>query len=132
MSLHTTTVTTPARTTISAPARLLRLEGAAVFATAIALYAYLQGSGLWFALLLLVPDLAAVGYAINKTVGAHVYNAVHVYALPLLLGVIGLLLAAPVIQQIALIWLAHIGMDRLAGYGLKYPSDFKDTHLKRV
>lgn len=29
-------------------------------------------------------------------------------------------------------WLAHIGADRLLGYGLKYPSSFKDTHLQRV
>ena len=34
--------------------------------------------------------------------------------------------------KVALIWLAHIGMDRLLGYGLKYPSAFKDTHLQRV
>jgi hypothetical protein len=34
--------------------------------------------------------------------------------------------------QIALIWLAHIGVDRMLGYGLKYPTGFKDTHLQRV
>ena len=33
---------------------------------------------------------------------------------------------------LALIWVAHIGMDRLMGYGLKYPSAFKDTHLQHV
>jgi hypothetical protein len=32
----------------------------------------------------------------------------------------------------ALIWLAHIGMDRALGYGLKYPTTFKDTHLGHV
>jgi len=34
--------------------------------------------------------------------------------------------------QIALVWLAHIGFDRFFGYGLKYPTGFKDTHLQRV
>ena len=34
--------------------------------------------------------------------------------------------------QLALIWLSHIGIDRAIGYGLKYPSAFKDTHLQRV
>ena len=33
---------------------------------------------------------------------------------------------------VALIWLGHIGVDRLIGYGLKYPTAFKDTHLQRV
>ena len=26
----------------------------------------------------------------------------------------------------------HTGMDRLAGYGLKYPTSFSDTHLGRI
>jgi hypothetical protein len=33
---------------------------------------------------------------------------------------------------VALIWVTHIGVDRAIGYGLKYPSGFKDTHLQRV
>jgi len=33
---------------------------------------------------------------------------------------------------VGLIWLVHIGADRLLGYGLKYPTGFKDTHLQRV
>ena len=28
-----------------------------------------------------------------------------------------------------LVWLAHIGMDRLLGYGLKYDDHFQHTHL---
>lgn len=31
-----------------------------------------------------------------------------------------------------LVWIAHIGMDRTMGYGLKYPTQFKDTHFSRV
>jgi hypothetical protein len=34
--------------------------------------------------------------------------------------------------QIALIWLAHLGLDRMLGYGLKYPTEFNDTHLQRL
>ena len=34
--------------------------------------------------------------------------------------------------KLGLIWLAHIGMDRAIGYGLKYPTNHKDTHLQRV
>jgi hypothetical protein len=33
--------------------------------------------------------------------------------------------------QISLIWLAHISFDRLMGYGLKYPGEFRRTHIQR-
>jgi hypothetical protein len=35
-------------------------------------------------------------------------------------------------MSFALIWLAHIGLDRALSFGLKYPTFFKDTHLQRV
>jgi hypothetical protein len=31
-----------------------------------------------------------------------------------------------------LIWTSHIGLDRLLGFGLKYPTRFNDTHLQRT
>ncbi len=34
--------------------------------------------------------------------------------------------------SLALVWFAHIGFDRMVGYGLKYPTDFFDTHLRRT
>ncbi|MEF9606012.1 DUF4260 family protein, partial [Paracoccus sp. PXZ] len=30
------------------------------------------------------------------------------------------------------LWLAHVGFDRVLGYGLKLPSGFRDTHLGRI
>jgi hypothetical protein len=33
---------------------------------------------------------------------------------------------------IPLIWVAHIGFDRLLGYGLKYPTGFGNTHLGKL
>jgi hypothetical protein len=35
-------------------------------------------------------------------------------------------------MELGLIWFIHIGVDRAVGYGLKYPTGFKDTHLQRV
>lgn len=46
--------------------------------------------------------------------------------------VYGLLRDDGLVLSLCLIWLAHIGMDRMLGYGLKYPTDFKDTHLGRL
>jgi hypothetical protein len=115
------------------PRLLLRLEGAAVFA--VSLFTY-QGSfggshGRWllFALLFLLPDLSMIGYALNPRVGAIMYNAVHTYVGPILLAAYALGRGDPTMFHLALIWTAHIGFDRLLGYGLKYPTRFKDTHL---
>jgi hypothetical protein len=57
---------------------------------------------------------------------------VHTYTLPALLMALALATQWPLGVQLALIWFAHIGMDRTVGYGLKYPTEFKDSHLQRV
>ncbi len=117
---------------LSLPRLLLHLEGLAVLVAAIVCYGY-QGYGwLAFILLLLVPDVTMVGYLVNNQPGSIVYNLGHTYSLPLLLGVLSLIFNAPLGLQLALIWLAHIGMDRMVGYGLKYEAGFKETHLSRV
>jgi hypothetical protein len=114
------------------PGLLLRLEGAAVLAGSLVLY-FDQGYG-WLALVVLVlaPDLAAVGFAAGPRVGTVAYDAAHTEVLPIALGVFGVLASEARPVQLALIWLAHIGGDRLLGYGLKYPTAFRDTHLQRV
>jgi hypothetical protein len=114
------------------PRRLLHLEGLVVLVAAIALY-FDSGYG-WLALVLLflAPDLSMLGYLGGPRLGALTYDAVHTYALPAALGVVGVLAEAGTAIQLALIWAAHIGADRLLGYGLKYPTGFKDTHLQRV
>lgn len=116
----------------SMPGVLLRLEGTAVLITAVWIYAQLGFSWWLFALLLLWPDLAFVIYAVNPRWGSIVYNILHSYPLPLALTAVAVTLSWPVGQQFAIIWLAHIGMDRTVGYGLKYTGQFKETHLNRV
>lgn len=112
-------------------ALLLRLEGLAVLIGAVAVYAAQYGDWLAFILLLFVPDLSMIGYMRGSSTGAALYNAAHTYLAPGMLAAIGLAAGAPLLLQIALIWVAHIGMDRALGYGLKYGA-FKDTHLQRV
>jgi hypothetical protein len=111
---------------------ILRLEGAAAFAAAIALYAHAGFSWLMFAVLILAPDLAMLPYLIGPRAGAAAYNLVHTYALALPLTLAGFWLASPIASALGLIWIAHIGMDRMFGYGLKYTSGFGDTHLGRI
>ncbi len=109
----------------------LRLEGLAVFLGAVSAYSWLGGSWPLFALLLLAPDLAMIAYRFGPAFGAAAYNAVHATLAPAALGAAGLALGMPIMQALALIWIAHIGLDRALGYGLKYATGFGDTHLGR-
>lgn len=127
-----TTASSTTSTAFSLPRLLLHAEGFAVLAASIALYAHLGASGWIFALLLLVPDASMIGYLVTVRLGSLTYNAVHTYALPLALGTISMLAGWQPGVQLALIWTAHIGMDRAVGYGLKYPTSFQDTHFSRL
>jgi hypothetical protein len=80
----------------------------------------------------LAPDLSMLGYLAGPQAGALAYDSVHTTFLPIALGVIGVLVESDVASQLALIWVAHIGADRVLGYGLKNPTHFKDTHLQRI
>jgi hypothetical protein len=114
------------------PRVLLRVEGAAVAGAAIALY-FSEGYAWWLLLVLaLAPDLSMLGYLGGPRVGAACYDAVHTYVGPVALAAVGVIAEADLAIQLALIWLTHIGVDRAVGYGLKYPTDFKDSHLQRV
>ena len=117
---------------LARPAVLLKGEGAALLVASVVLYWLDGGNWLLFVLLLLAPDASILGYLAGPRVGAAVYNAFHSYPLPAALGIIGLLLGAPLAVAVALVWFAHIGMDRMIGYGMKYGSGFKDTHLGRA
>ena len=109
--------------------RLLRLEGALVFIAAVTGYAWLGASWGLFAVLLLAPDVFMAGYLAGPRLGALVYNVGHTYAVPIGIGAVALGTSSVLLGAGALIWAAHIGMDRAMGYGLKHPSGFHDTHL---
>jgi hypothetical protein len=111
---------------------VLRFEGAGVFAAAIAIYAHAGLSWLAFVILFLAPDLSMLAYLVGPRAGALAYNLAHTYALALPLALAGFAFGSPAILALALILIAHIGFDRMLGYGLKYASGFGDTHLGRV
>jgi Domain of unknown function (DUF4260) len=114
------------------PRALLHAEGAAVAAAAIAVYFYAHYPWWLLLVLALAPDVSLAGFAGGTRIGAATYDAAHSYVLPIVLAVAGVVTETDLAAQIALIWLAHIGVDRAIGYGLKYPSGFKETHLQRV
>ena len=120
------------RLRLMGPGALLRVEGGVLLGISALLYWVNGGSWILFALLILAPDLSMLGYLLGEKVGAATYNVFHTYALPASLAAFGVLAGSPLAVSVALVWFAHIGMDRLVGYGLKYTSGFKDTHLDRV
>jgi hypothetical protein len=111
---------------------LLRLEGLALLASMVLVYALWGGSWWAFVLLLLLPDISLAAYLAGPGTGAIVYNAAHTTVLPAALAALGLALSQPLMVSLAIIWLAHIGMDRAVGYGLKYEAGFGFTHLGRI
>ena len=108
----------------------LRMEGLTVLVVAI--FLYIRGGHSWLLLVLLFlsPDLSFFAYSMGPRIGAAVYNALHSYIAPLVLAC-GLSLSGHSLA-VPLIWIAHIGFDRLLGYGLKYPTGFGDTHLGKL
>lgn len=111
------------------PRSYLRVEGLAVFALAVGGYVTLGGPLWLFVVLALAPDLSMLGYLAGSRLGSYAYNVAHTYALPAVVGATGFWLDARLALLVALVWAAHIGADRSLGYGLKYASGFKDTHL---
>jgi len=117
---------------VSWPRFLLHVEGLAVLIVACVAYQKLGASWLKFAVLFLAPDLSMFGYLAGLKTGAAAYNAFHTYLVPVILGAVFYFTQNVALIPLCLIWVAHIGFDRLLGYGLKYATAFKDTHLSRV
>lgn len=111
------------------PRTFLRVEGLATLGIALGSYLTLDGPIWMLAVLALAPDLSMLGYLAGQKLGSLSYNVVHTYTLPLALGAFGFWADVRLALLIALIWVGHIGADRVFGYGLKFESGFKDTHL---
>ena len=110
----------------------LRLEGLAAFGAALALFGATGGNWLFIIPLLLLPDVSAAGFLAGPRIGTFTYNLAHNWVPGILTLGIGAWLASPAIILAAAILIAHVGMDRAVGYGLKLPSSFHDTHLGRM
>ena len=110
----------------------LRAEGLATFVAGLAGFVFL-GLPWWaFVLLLITPDVSMVGYMRGPRVGAIVYNVAHDLATGVAIVALGLAIGSVPVTAAGAILVAHSGMDRMMGYGLKLPSSFKDTHLGRI
>ncbi|CAM4325984.1 DUF4260 domain-containing protein [Bacillus albus] len=112
--------------------RIVHFEGLVVFLATSYAYSIYEFSWIIFWVFLLTPDLSMFAYGVNNHVGAKIYNICHTYIISIIIAIIGVYFKVDTVIMIGLIWTAHIGMDRMFGYGLKYETDFKDTHIQRL
>lgn len=108
---------------------VLRLEQVVFFLFSIFLFSQLDFRWWLFLALILTPDLSMLGYLAGTEIGAWSYNLFHHRGLALGVYLIGFWLAVPWVQLVGVILFGHSSMDRIFGYGLKYPDSFHHTHL---
>jgi hypothetical protein len=107
---------------------VLRLECLLVLLITIFLYQELGGDWTTFTIVLIAIDLSMLGYIVNNHIGGLVYNIGHSYIIPRILLLTALVFNIRPLLLFAIIWNAHISLDRALGYGLKHES-FHLTHL---
>jgi hypothetical protein len=111
---------------------LLRIEELFLVLLSVFLFSSLNIVWWWFVLLFLAPDLGALGYLVNPRVGAFTYNLTHHKAMAVTAYVVGAWTSSSSLQFAGLIILAHSSLDRVLGFGLKYPDSFQHTHLGMI
>jgi hypothetical protein len=115
-----------------APRLWLRVEGLAALIAGAGIYLVAGGPWLLLVPFVLAVDLSMVGYLAGPRTGALVYNLAHNQATGLLVLGVGAASGMSPLVLAGAVLVGHTGMDRLAGYGLKYPTSFGDTHLGRI
>lgn len=111
---------------------ILRIEGALFFLISLYVFYLREMSWLIFFLLLFTPDISMIGYLKDKKIGSVIYNLGHNYLLAIALVILGNVLPYDWMVTLGIILFAHVSLDRALGFGLKYPDDFKNTHIQKL
>lgn len=112
---------------------LLILEELLLFMGSVILFGIATSYGWWmFALLFFLPDISFAAFLINTKAGAWVYNLFHHKGIMIGLILAGYFTEFELLLTVGIVFLGHSAFDRVFGYGLKFPDDFKHTHLGRI
>lgn len=111
------------------PKLWLRLDGLVLFVATIIFFASTHQHWWLYPALLFVPDIFMIGYLKDSKLGALLYNFGHSYFAPAVVAFWGWAAKDAAVIAIGVIWLGHVGWDRFFGFGLKYDTRFKYTHL---
>jgi hypothetical protein len=110
----------------------LQLEELGLFLFGIYLFNQLDYAWWWFLVLILAPNLSMIGYVFGNKLGAFFYNLFHHRAIAVMIYLAGIYSSNNLIQLMGIILFSHSSMDRMMGYGLKYETGFKFTHLGEI
>jgi hypothetical protein len=111
---------------------ILRAEGLAICGAGVVVWVANGGPPLLLVPAWLLVDLSMIGYLGGPLLGSITYNAAHNLVLALALLGLGWWIGLGWLVLTGAVFLTHIGLDRALGYGLKLPTDFRDTHLGRI
>lgn len=111
---------------------IIRFEGLLIFLLSLYAYYVIDAGWLLFVITWLLPDIGMIGYLKDKKFGSLSYNFTHTYLFSLGLIVVGYLLSNVTISALGVTFTSHIALDRFLGFGLKYKSGFKDTHIQKL
>lgn len=112
---------------------LLLLEELALFIGSVLLFGLVTSYNWWiFALLFFLPDVSFAAYLINTKIGSWIYNLLHHKGIMIVLILTGYFAEIEWILAVGIVFLGHAAFDRVFGFGLKFPNDFKHTHLGRI
>jgi len=111
---------------------VLRAEQAAIAVAGIVIWITNGGPPLLLIPAWLLIDVSMIGYLGGPRLGSITYNAAHNLVLALALLGLGWWTDTGWLVLAGAVFLTHIGVDRALGYGLKLPTDFRDTHLGRI
>lgn len=111
---------------------IIKLEEFGLFLFGIYLFNQLDYDWWWFLVFILAPDFSMIGYVFGNKFGAFLYNLVHHRGIAILIYLAGVYFSNNLIQLTGIILFSHSSMDRMIGYGLKYETGFKYTHLGEI
>lgn len=112
---------------------LLILEELALFLGSVLLFGLATSYSWWiFALLFFLPDISFAAYLINTNIGSWIYNILHHKGIMIGLTIAGYFAELEWLLAVGIVFLGHAAFDRIFGYGLKFPDNFKHTHLGRI
>jgi hypothetical protein len=111
---------------------VIRLEALFVFIFSLYCYFLFGGNWLLFFAIWIIPDIGMIGFLKNKKLGAICYNITHTYLFSISFIIAGYFLNHDLLLALGFIFTNHIGLDRFLGFGLKYSSGFKDTHIQHL
>ena len=111
---------------------VIKTEELAMFLLGVYAFSRLDFAWWWFLVLLLAPDIGALGYLFGNKTGAFCYNLFHHKTVAILFFLTGIYFGNEILQLIGIILFSHASLDRIFGYGLKYEKGFKFTHLGEI